>query len=239
MEEPQKREDLIKKIRALLAKTVENGCTEEEALKAAEKAAELMAKYDLEMDEISVEEAGIDERVFPLDPALERHFINVCKAISELCGVRTWSELNIAGTRERQKFFGLPHDVEVAGYLAEICERAMKRELEVLRRECAFYTPHKRSRKIDSFFEGMSERLQKRIRELAWARSKATGFALVPVKDAVIEAEMQKRGIELRKSRLGYRDLDPHSYKSGLIAGDKVTLNPGVSDGWRREEAIE
>ena len=42
-----KRDRIAAKVRALLAKTTERGCTEAEALTAAQMAADLMRDYDL------------------------------------------------------------------------------------------------------------------------------------------------------------------------------------------------
>lgn len=42
------------RIRALLMKTVDNGCTEEEAMAAAAKAGELMDRYGLESSEVEI-----------------------------------------------------------------------------------------------------------------------------------------------------------------------------------------
>ena len=47
-----KRAAIIKKIRALLNMSLENGCTENEAIIAAEKADELMLEYNLETKDI-------------------------------------------------------------------------------------------------------------------------------------------------------------------------------------------
>ncbi|WP_293857322.1 DUF2786 domain-containing protein [uncultured Alsobacter sp.] len=54
-------EKLKHRIRALLAKSVENGATEAEAMAAAAKAQELLAKYGIETDELDAE-AFVTER---------------------------------------------------------------------------------------------------------------------------------------------------------------------------------
>src|SRR5690606_31905488 len=119
----------------------------------------------------------------------------VSQEIASLCGVRTWG--NGKGIDlTAQVFFGLPHDVEVACYLAKICERAMKADVEKASVEWMLF-PRRRSKLSDSFLNGMSQRLSERLRELSWARHKATGSALVPVKDALIEQAMADQGIEL------------------------------------------
>lgn len=48
-------EKIINKIRAILAKTVENGCSEEEAASAVKFAAKLMAEHGIEMESINME----------------------------------------------------------------------------------------------------------------------------------------------------------------------------------------
>jgi len=224
-----KREAIIAKVRALLAKTIENGATESEALFAAAKAAELMAKYDLEMDEVEAREAGVKQSQRMMDPVFAKHLARVCGAIAELCGVKTWGDGSGALLRN-QTFFGLPHDVEVADYLAEICERAMKNDLARASSQGGWaLRPRRIGMLSDSFLEGMSRRLAERISELAWTRKKATGSALVPVKDALIEQAMADKGIELEDSRLGLRDIDPATFRQGRAAGDKVGLNAAVT----------
>ena len=44
------------RIQALRAKTIDNGCTEDEALSAAAKVAELLDRYDLSMTDVEMRE---------------------------------------------------------------------------------------------------------------------------------------------------------------------------------------
>lgn len=238
-ESSSRREAIIRKVRALLSKTVDNGTTEQEALAAAAKAAELMAAYDLEMSELDARDAGVAEEKYPLHPTFAKHMVVVSMAISELCGVRSWSNTSRAGTREARTFFGLPHDVEVALYLAEICERAMGSEVTKASAAWALFNPRKRSVHSDSFLMGMADRLSERISELAWARRRATGSALVPLKDAIIEKAMADRGIELTNARLGRRDIDPMAFVAGLAAGNKVPLNAAVGEAAKAGQVLE
>ena len=59
-----RKEDIARKIEALLSKTVERGATEAEALGATRKAQELMAKYDIVLTDIEEEKDEIGEDVF-------------------------------------------------------------------------------------------------------------------------------------------------------------------------------
>lgn len=51
-----KEKAILEKVKALLSKTQENGASEQEALAAANAAQRLLAKYNLEMESISIEE---------------------------------------------------------------------------------------------------------------------------------------------------------------------------------------
>ena len=48
----EKRSSILVKIKSLLTKTTENGCTEAEALSAAEMVGKLMNDYDLTMNDL-------------------------------------------------------------------------------------------------------------------------------------------------------------------------------------------
>jgi hypothetical protein len=61
----QKREDLLAKIRALLSKTIEAGCTEGEAMLALQKARAMMDVYDVSDEELQLtKEEKADAHVY-------------------------------------------------------------------------------------------------------------------------------------------------------------------------------
>jgi hypothetical protein len=61
-----RRAKIIERVRALLAMTTKNGCTEAEAMTAAAKAAELMEEYDLELRDVkSLEDERIPQQSRP------------------------------------------------------------------------------------------------------------------------------------------------------------------------------
>ena len=57
-------EKLKGRIQALRAKTVENGCTEEEALSAAAKVADLLDQYDLSLTDVELREEACERAEF-------------------------------------------------------------------------------------------------------------------------------------------------------------------------------
>ena len=48
------RQKMLDRVRAILAKTMDNGCTEGEAMAALQKARELMAAYEISEAELNV-----------------------------------------------------------------------------------------------------------------------------------------------------------------------------------------
>ncbi len=118
---------LIGRIQALRAKTVEQGCTEQEALAAAEKVAELLDRYGLSLSELDLQRQACEgvpvetsrRRVGPVDDCVP--------AIAAFFDCRAWGEKSASGTL-RYVFFGLPADVAAARYLYELVERAFETE---------------------------------------------------------------------------------------------------------------
>jgi hypothetical protein len=82
------RESLLNKIRALLAKTMENGCSEPEALTALDKARAMMDAYAVSESELSLtkEEKAILRREPPdsKDPHRIKWFLSRAVAILRL-----------------------------------------------------------------------------------------------------------------------------------------------------------
>ena len=124
---------VIERIRGLRAKTVDQGCTEQEALAAADKVAELLDRYGLSLGEIDLrgqacEGVGIDsdrKRSGPLD--------EVMPVVAHFCDCRSWSERTPGGTI-RSVLFGLPADVEAARYLYERIAAALDTETAAFRK---------------------------------------------------------------------------------------------------------
>lgn len=224
----KERESVLRKVRALLKLTIENGATEAEAMKAAAKAAELMAKHDLCMDDVDVKESGTRHKDHGLDPILRAHITRVADSVAVLVGARFWVDGSGAAAT-KGTFFGLPHDVEVAGYLLEVCGNAMRRDSAAFLKAMGFNLLDRRfrERKADAFLAGMAERLTERFREMAAAR-KSTGNALVPLKNAVIEEALKSDKADFKRARVGRRDIDPLSFLKGREAGDRVGLHAGL-----------
>ena len=64
MTDPAALDKLKLRIQALRAKTMDNGCTEAEAMMAAAKVAELLDRYDLTLSDVELRESACERRVF-------------------------------------------------------------------------------------------------------------------------------------------------------------------------------
>lgn len=222
-----RKASIAAKIRALLAKTVENGCTEEEAVSAAAVAARLLAAHDLTMDEVElraspflradyVDEADIGIRIFR--PA---------HAISILTETRLWQSAE-GVVPVRFTYFGLAHEVQIATYLLAICTRAMRDGYDRYEKsDLLLLRPGYRRSKRRAFLDGMADTLSRRIRALVPPKPAGTG--LVVLKRQLVDMELKSAGIRL--VGMGTRprhDLDS-SYGIGVAAALEVALDKGLT----------
>ena len=216
------------------AKTVEQGCTEQEALAAAEKVAELLDRHGLSLSELELrqqpcEGIGIDtgrRRTGPIDDCVP--------AIAEFFDCRVWGEKTPAGVL-RYIFFGLPGDVEAAHYLYDLIERAFETETEQFRAGEIYAETHSRDRRsaTNSFQIGLARGIRAKLHELRLAREaafrSASGRDLVPIKAAVVDDEMAKLGLTLRaRSRSSKRYVLTDAFAAGHEAGKRFEYRPGL-----------
>ena len=111
------REKVMDRIAALRAKTILNGCTEEEALSAAAKVAELLDRHALSMSDVEMRASPCERLVFetrrnkriPLDACVA--------AIAHFCDCMVWREKDPAGAISFV-FYGMPEDIAAARDLA-------------------------------------------------------------------------------------------------------------------------
>lgn len=221
------REKLAARIRALRAKTVENGCTEGEAMAAAEKLAQLLADHNMTLDEADLRASPFERHDHTGTGAVGLKLWKVATAIAELTNTRTWRGGEAAAGCNT--FLGLAHEVDVAAYLLAICERAMRTEVQGVMTRLRHLSQVQKIAKVVPFIDGMADRLARRIRNMIPPLPAGTG--LIVLRAALIDAEMSRRGIELEDCGPARRSLDTAAYRAGASAADKVSLNPGLNGG--------
>lgn len=213
-------------IRALRAKTVANGCTEDEAIAAAAKAAELLERHNLTVDEVELRASPFMHGCDAHEDEVGDRLWKVADGIAHLTGARYWSSRPGVAPVEIH-FFGFAHEVEIARYLLDICAGAMRQRAAELGRDYALLVASARRRKILPFLDGMADRLRQRLRALK--PPSPVGRGLIVLRDALIDAELAAKGFRIGDGRgAASRDLD-ETYQAGRLAADAVSLNQGIA----------
>src|SRR4051812_2995713 len=101
------------KIKALAAKTVEAGCSEHEALYAAEMVGRLLDQYNLSMDEIDIREEVCIQGEVPAGSKRRMPIDGAVVPIARFCDVKTWHAKRPDGTSV-YCFYGFEPDVAMA-----------------------------------------------------------------------------------------------------------------------------
>jgi hypothetical protein len=88
---------VVQRIQALRAKTVDQGCTEQEALASANKVAELLDRYGLSLSEIELRRQACEG--FGIDTGRRRRGVfDACvPSIAAFCDCKVWGETTPAG----------------------------------------------------------------------------------------------------------------------------------------------
>ncbi len=227
---------LIGRIQALRAKTIEQGCTEQEALAAASKVAELLDRHGLSMSELDLrrqdcEGIGVDtdrRRVGPVDECVP--------AIAAFFDCRAWAEKTQAGTL-RHIFFGMPGDVEAAHYLYDLVDTAFDTETARFRASDIYGDIHSRDRRsaTTSFHTGLGSGIRAKLHDLRQAREavrrNGSGRDLMVVKESIVDDEVARLGLSLRaRSRATKKYVLTDAYEAGHQAGKRFEYRPGLKE---------
>ena len=222
------------RIQALRAKTIDNGCTEDEALSAAAKVAELLDRYDLSMTDVEIRTAPCERREYETHRKKRIPLDDCIGAVANFCDCRAWRE-KTPGGEARYVFFGLRSDIEVAHYLTGLIDAAVRSELGRYKT-----TPdYRRFRHQDrhmanaSFALGMVASIADKLTAMKAGRDRTnagSGRALVILKAAVVEAEFGKLGLNLRTQRGPSRMVSMMAYEAGGAAGASLTFNRAIRE---------
>jgi hypothetical protein len=239
--EPGALDKLKTRIQALRAKTIDNGCTEDEALSAAAKVAELLDRYDLSLTDVEMRAAPCERREFETYRKKRIPLDDCIGAVAHFCDCRVWREKNPAG-ETRYVFFGLRQDIEVAHYLTELIDSAVRAEAGRYKTTPGYLRFRHQDRHLAnaSFALGMVASIADKLTAMKAARDQVnagSGRALVVLKAAIVEEELAKLDLKLRTRRRASRMVSMTAYEAGGVAGASLAINPGIGDPARRQAA--
>jgi hypothetical protein len=225
------KQKLYAKVKALLTKTTEEGCTEAEAQAFADKARELIEKYQLDMTEQELVENGFTEIIFRWS-SRERSNIQscLCNGIAIYTATRAW-RADDGETQQRVSyhFFGLKSDVMLADYLMTSLSDFVIRSANEY---CKTFHPYYNSkRERASFILGCAKRLAMRLiieqHNTIQVKQNNTGTALVTInKQQLVTQELRAKGISLVKGAARTKSIhSTDSYNKGVQAGNNASFS--------------
>lgn len=213
-------------IRKMSERTTDRGCTEAEAMEAAEKVGALLKQFDLELSDVFIAEETCVQREFYM---ANEHFRSCVSGIAHLCSLKQYRDLGKPGVV--LVLFGFERDMELALYLWSVVNEAFDTEW------AKFTVEHGFARKTRESFEmGFADRIWSRMYDIrkqrdaeAAARAKDSGGRdLVLVRDALVDEEFEKTGIRLVSTR-GPRVSNVSAFRHGQAAGNRVQIQTPVN----------
>lgn len=224
------------RIKALLAKTTENGCSEAEAMAAATKARELMDKYQIDLGAVGMEAEGVEKRA--TENSTYKTFgirWRLAYSIMSFCDVKCWS------SKQKQIiFFGLQSDADFATWLIESLDAFIQRSaveymMWVKPEDLPTGTKMPRWEAEKAFILGAIHRITERLKALTAERHRemaaGTGKSLVVVKSAIVNKAFSALGMKLRSSSSKTTFHGGSAYQAGQAAGDRASFGRPVNGG--------
>jgi hypothetical protein len=229
--DPAGLDRLKARLQGLRSKTTDNGCTEAEALLAAAKVAELLDRYDFSLTDLEIRTARCEQRHYEARHKKRIPLDDCIGEIANFCDCRVWREKSRSG-HSRYVFFGLPADIEVAHYLTELIDNAVRSELGRYKNSAGYRRFRYQDRHVAnaSFTLGMVASIADKLAAMKRARdavNHGTGRDVVVLKASAVDAELDRLDVKLRTVPGAMRVVSPAAYEAGEAVGAALTINPG------------
>jgi hypothetical protein len=225
------RNSIIEKIKALLSKTKENGCTEEEELSALAKARAWIDTHEVTDDELQLsrEEKAILHDESEAD-ARDTHRIKwqLAVAVGRYCNVRIYRDRSKAGLT----FAGFKSDIYFATWLLDHLSDFVHDALFGFLLDCLAPKGKERKQEIRGFVIGCTGRISARLIEMCdQSKTERTtnGKALVVIRDQAIKDLFKAKGIHLRSGSCSRAAFSDDARAAGQSAGDRASFGRPVS----------
>ena len=192
----------------------------------------MLDRYDLSLTDVEIRHETYRKKRIPLDDCIG--------AIATFCDCRVWREKNHTG-EARYVFFGLRSDIEVAHYLTELIDNAVRSELGRYKTSAGYRRFRHQDRHVanSSFTLGMVASIADKLTAMKAERdavNNGTGRDLVVLKASVVDAELDKLDLKLRVVRRPSRSMvSTSAYEAGSAAGASLAINPGIGEAQRTQ----
>lgn len=220
-------EKTLNKIRALLAKTIENGCTEAEAMAALTMAQMMMNEHEVTLEDLELgDEKAIIARSDLKDPQNVRW--KLCYWVAQFTDTYSF------GHKKDVKYVGLKADVDFAIWLTDTLAMFVHAQLKSYMWANGYQRLQgaRRNRVINSFVIGCCTRINTKIKTMIDERKPTSnGTALVVAKKALIDEATKDLGISEPDNRGRKNKIDAEVYKAGQEAGNRASFGRPVETG--------
>lgn len=206
------------KIKALLTKTTQAGCSEAEAMMAAHKAKELLDKYQIDLSELDLREEGTDETEVQMS-AISR---DLSGSVAAYCEVKSWRD------DYKHHYLGLKSDVFFAEWLLlALTSFVQRKTLDYSLNTVKIY-----QNDVAEFQIGCAKRIRERLQaevEARKAERSSTGRELIIVKDQLVTEAWAKKNLQLSGGSRPRQALASQHYMAGHSAGGEARFSRPVS----------
>lgn len=216
----------IKKIKALFAKAEHPNTTMEEALVFLEKANELMAKYNLTRDQLSLKEEGFSHTVKQETGRVRDYFSPICVLIAKVTGTRVIMNSHEGLRQTNYAFFGLKADVDYADWIYRIIKTASNNSWSAYLTTPEYETISENTMLSDihhGFMIGFTAVIVDKLEEMAKGIM-SNSKELVICRQELIQSEYGDMGKDTGQTAIALKDGREKSLKAGMDEGDKVIL---------------
>ena len=217
------------KIRVLLSKTIDKGCTEEEAMQSAMKARELMEKYSIDFSELEMKAEGArhtrhEDFTNSLEMRILLELYTGIAYFTETIGYQSpvGNEIN---------YVGLSSDTVFADWLTTALQGYTLRATKEYMKSHPKGDIGTTKREKMSFAVGCAARINNRLREAADKNRPPAGTGLVLVKRGLIDAKLAEMDIRLRMGAPVRKLLSKSGLAAGKCAGEGARWDKPVNQG--------
>lgn len=225
----EKRDSIIKKIQLLKEKTVSNGCSEAEAMSAADKISQLLNEYDLSMSEVELKSQVFQTGELEVDGSIRKPIHDIVATIGIFTDTKVW--YNKKDKKFVYSFFGSKNDVDFAHYLFNLLSNSMDFEYKKFQKTAEYKAIGGRVAR-SPFYKGMSVRLSQRLKEMKQTIKNTNdekGLVLYD-KMGLVKQKFNELNIKLKKESKKISISNSDAFYAGKKAADNITINKGVNE---------
>jgi len=220
------------RILALSAKTIQNGCTEEEAMAAITMVGKLLQQYNLSMDEVELRAEKCATLKIDSGSKMRGGVYFAASAIGAFTGCKVW--VSRAGNLT-YCFFGQESDLLMAKYLYDVITCAIDTETSKFKKTPEYQMSLSKKGATSSFTIGMGSRISVRLMQMKKendgevAAARGGSNALVVLKNQIVANAYGELALRLKKNYNKTSITDGTAYRNGQSAGDRVNLSRPVN----------